>query len=27
MALTIFDTGIAWLTYREYRKHLAVARR
>jgi hypothetical protein len=26
-ALTIFDAGIAWLTYREYRKQLAVARR
>ena len=26
-ALTIFDTVIAWLTYREYRKQLAVARR
>jgi hypothetical protein len=26
-ALTIFDAVIAWLTYREYRKQLAVARR
>ena len=26
-ALTIFDAVIAWLTYREYRKRLAVARR
>ena len=26
-ALTIFDVVIAWLTYREYRKQLAVARR
>jgi uncharacterized membrane protein len=26
-ALTILDAGIAWLTYREYRKQLAVARR
>jgi uncharacterized membrane protein len=26
-ALTIFDAIIAWLTYREYRKQLAVARR
>ena len=26
-ALTIFDTVIAWLTWREYRKQLAVARR
>jgi uncharacterized membrane protein len=26
-ALTIFDALIAWLTYREYRKQLAVARR
>jgi uncharacterized membrane protein len=26
-ALTIFDTVIAWLTYREYRKQLAVPRR
>jgi uncharacterized membrane protein len=26
-ALTIFDTVIAWLTYREYRKQLAVAHR
>jgi uncharacterized membrane protein len=25
-ALTIFDAAIAWLTYREYRKQLAVAR-
>ena len=25
--LTIFDAAIAWLTYREYRKQLAVARR
>jgi uncharacterized membrane protein len=25
--LTIFDAGIAWLTWREYRKQLAVARR
>jgi hypothetical protein len=25
--LTIFDAVIAWLTYREYRKQLAVARR
>jgi uncharacterized membrane protein len=27
IALTIFDMVIAWLTYREYRKQLAVARR
>ena len=27
MALTILDALIAWLTYREYRKQLAVARR
>jgi uncharacterized membrane protein len=26
-ALTIFDAVIAWLTYREYRKQLAVAHR
>ena len=26
-ALTVFDAGIAWLTYREYRKQLAGARR
>jgi uncharacterized membrane protein len=26
-ALTIFDTVIAWLTYREYRKQLALAHR
>jgi len=26
-ALTVFDAVIAWLTYREYRKQLAVARR
>jgi uncharacterized membrane protein len=26
-ALTVFDAGIAWLTYREYRKQLALARR
>jgi uncharacterized membrane protein len=26
-ALTVFDAGIAWLTYREYRKQLAVAGR
>ena len=26
-ALTIFDAAIAWLTYREYRKQPAVARR
>jgi uncharacterized membrane protein len=26
-ALTIFDAGIVWLTYREYRKQRAVARR
>jgi uncharacterized membrane protein len=26
-ALTIFDAFIAWLTYREYRKQLALARR
>ena len=26
-ALTVFDTVIAWLTYREYRKQFAVARR
>ena len=26
-ALTIFDASIAWLTWREYRKQLAVARR
>ena len=26
-ALTIFDALIAWLTYREYRKQLAGARR
>jgi uncharacterized membrane protein len=26
-ALTIFDAVIAWLTYREYRKQLALARR
>jgi uncharacterized membrane protein len=26
-ALTIFDAAIAWLTYREYRKQRAVARR
>jgi uncharacterized membrane protein len=26
-ALTIFDAAIAWLTYREYRKQLPVARR
>ena len=26
-ALTIFDAVIAWLTYREYHKQLAVARR
>ena len=25
-ALTIFDAAIAWLTYREYRKQLAIAR-
>jgi uncharacterized membrane protein len=25
-ALTIFDAVIAWLTYREYRKQLALAR-
>jgi hypothetical protein len=24
--LTIFDAAIAWLTYREYRKQLALAR-
>jgi uncharacterized membrane protein len=27
MALTIFDAVIVWLTYREYRKQLALARR
>jgi len=26
-ALTIFDAAVAWLTHREYRKQLAVARR
>jgi uncharacterized membrane protein len=26
-ALTVFDAAIAWLTYREYRKQLALARR
>jgi uncharacterized membrane protein len=26
-ALTVFDAVIAWLTYREYRKQLAVAGR
>jgi uncharacterized membrane protein len=26
-ALTVFDAGIAWLTYREYRKQLAVTGR
>jgi uncharacterized membrane protein len=26
-ALTIFDSAIAWLTWREYRKQLAIARR
>jgi uncharacterized membrane protein len=26
-ALTVFDAVIAWLTYREYRRQLAVARR
>ena len=26
-ALTIFDAAIAWLTWREYRKQLALARR
>jgi uncharacterized membrane protein len=25
-ALTLFDAAIAWLTYREYRKQLAIAR-
>jgi hypothetical protein len=27
VALTVFDAVIAWLTYREYRKQLALARR
>jgi uncharacterized membrane protein len=26
-ALTVFDAVIAWLTYREYRKQLALTRR
>jgi uncharacterized membrane protein len=26
-ALTIFDSAIAWLTWREYRKQLAIVRR
>ncbi|HXQ57128.1 MAG TPA: DUF2127 domain-containing protein, partial [Actinomycetes bacterium] len=27
VALTVFDAVIAWLTYREYRKQLALTRR